>query len=628
MRHLLSLCCLFLSFPLVGQLSPEVDTTDRPAVIVDNSDYSRFKRVDDQYYQYHYGNVQMRQDSVIFRADTAIKQKNDFIAWDNVSIQQGDSLSVFSDSLNYSGDSLIAYLHRNVSMVDRERSLFTEFFTYDLDRKVGWYETGGLLTDKEAQLYSKKGRYEVRSDFMFFKDSVRVTHPDFLLKADSLAYNMKADSVLFRGPTLMTFDSTRIFCERGYYSIQSQIGNLDKNAEFIRGDAQSSGDRIVYYGKKDQTYIIGNAFFQDSLRYAEADTILHDAKARKTYLIGNAYYQDQTSEASGARLMFNNETGEVFSSGRSSFTLNKQILTADTSYFSDDQGDGYARGGVLWQDTVEGVLLYSPEFIYQKEQERAVTKSGRPLFVFYEEGGDSLFMSADTIISYMDTLTRLEDSVEIIDSARIFQAYHNVRIWSREMSGVCDSLVYSESDSMFRMYYQPILWSDSAQISADTLILFINNGELNRMHAIQNAFMIEQVVGEYYNQVSSRNMEAQFEDGSLKTVWAIGNAMTYYYILDDADAFIGLEEAMCSEIKAEFDSTAELSQIVFYNQVDGKILPIEGLDPQKKRYKGFSWQISRKPYSKKSLNYAPSLEKYLIRQEEGILQKEKRGPAK
>jgi hypothetical protein len=146
----------------------------------------------------------------------------------------------------------------------------------------------------------------------------------------------------------------------------------------------------------------------------------------------------------------------------------------------------------------------------------------------------------------------------------------------------------------------------------------MKEGAPQRLDAIQNAFMIEQVYGDYFQQVKSRNMEAQFKEGRLNEVWAKGNAQMYYYILDESDAFMGMQEASCSSISARFDSTGQVDAIIFYQQIGGKILPIEGLDPFEKRYPGFRWEMSKKPIGLVSLGVKRRLTA-LVRPEKKIL---------
>lgn len=608
---------------LAAQDPVPVDTVRKgSSIIIDNADQNFFKQVGEEYEQRHFGNVRMRQDSVYFRADTAIKIFNEMNAWGEVSIQQGDSLSVFSDSLFYDGDSLMAYLEYNVSMVDRESQLFTDRMVYDVDRKIGTYTTGGLLINQEARLISRIGQYVVEQDMMYFRDSVRVTHPDFLLKADSLAFNVKQEIAYFEGPTLITFDSARIYCESGSYTVGTQRAVLSRNAQFVEGDIVATGNIILYDGVKEETTLLGygnrRAYYRDEGREAYADTIIYNAKDQLVYLMGNVDYADESTHARGKRYLYNTESGAIQGMGRGQFNLGEQILIADSTNFEEGQKGGTAQGGVIWIDTVSRISLFSEELDYRQENEEIITGGGRPLFLSYSEEGDSVFIAADTLYSKVDTQHVWIDSILQIDSVRMIKAFYDVRIWSEDMSGVCDSLVYRERDSVFILYGAPVLWSDSAQIFADTIYLHMKEGAPQRLDAIQNAFMIEQVYGDYFQQVKSRNMEAQFKEGRLNEVWAKGNAQMYYYILDESDAFMGMQEASCSSISARFDSTGQVDAIIFYQQIGGKILPIEGLDPFEKRYPGFRWEMSKKPIGLVSLGVNRRLTA-LVRPEKKIL---------
>lgn len=47
---------------------------------------------------------------------------------------------------------------------------------------------------------------------------------------------------------------------------------------------------------------------------------------------------------------------------------------------------------------------------------------------------------------------------------KIIIANHHVRLFSDSLQAVCDSLSYAQSDSVFRLYRNPILWSKTQQI--------------------------------------------------------------------------------------------------------------------------------------------------------------------
>ena len=153
---------LFCPFLLQGQDQVEPDTSKSKQVIVDYSDLFEYIIEGDSAIQKLLGNVELRQDSVYMYCDSAIIiNETDVIAMGEVIIQQGDSISVFADSLSYQGAIKNADLFGNVVLLSGTQQLFTEELNYNLDTKLATYESGALLTNDTTQLTSKRGYYYV-----------------------------------------------------------------------------------------------------------------------------------------------------------------------------------------------------------------------------------------------------------------------------------------------------------------------------------------------------------------------------------------------------------------------------------------------------------------------------------
>lgn len=68
------------------------------------------------------GRVELRQDSVFMYCDSAlIQNETQVYAYHNVVIQQGDSLRVFADTLEYDGITRLAILEGNVILVNMSK---------------------------------------------------------------------------------------------------------------------------------------------------------------------------------------------------------------------------------------------------------------------------------------------------------------------------------------------------------------------------------------------------------------------------------------------------------------------------------------------------------------------------
>ncbi len=86
-----------------------------------------------------------QQDFSTLQSDSAYfhQAENTFDAFGHVLITQGDTMHIYSDKLNYNGNTKIAILTDHVRMVDKDATLTTDFLTYNTATKFGTYTGGG-----------------------------------------------------------------------------------------------------------------------------------------------------------------------------------------------------------------------------------------------------------------------------------------------------------------------------------------------------------------------------------------------------------------------------------------------------------------------------------------------------
>ena len=183
---------------------------------------------------------------------------------------------------------------------------------------------------------------------------------------------------------------------------------------------------------------------------------------------------------------------------------------------------------------------------------------------------------------------------------RYFEAYRHVRVFSDSVQSVSDSLFYSFKDSIFHLFYDPIVWSKKSQITGDTIYLYTKNKKADRIKTIENSFIISEVDPGVYNQIRSSRMDGYFKEGSLDSVRAIGLAESIYFLQDKDSAYIGMNRADGSVIDMYFIKQ-ELNQVKFINDNHGKLYPIRQIPRDKKFLKKFVWLDKRRPKNKLEL---------------------------
>ena len=570
------------------------DTAKTDKVNIDYSDTFEMIRAENQsLIRKLTGNVKLSQDSIYMDCDSAIISMSDtrVQATGNVVIQQGDSLVVFADSLIYSGISRLANLYGNVVLRNGGQELFTDSLHYDLNSKIATYTSGATLINGETQLTSRRGYYYVNSDEAFFKDSVIVIDPEFNLKADTLMFNARTEVVTFLGPTLIGNDSTKIYTEAGYYDTANRLAEFTKNAQYVRGAQKARARKIVYDGADQEYSLIGNAWFVEGGRRATADTIRYDEGNDKTFLAGNAHYEDEEQEINSPLIIYDAKDKVYSTRGRARMNNPPQFLEADMIDFSEKYGLGVAEGNVLWRDTSANLTIRCSHADYNRETEylKAVGGPyGRPMLITAIDG-DSLFLASDTLVALRDDTLR-------VDSSRLLLAYHDVRIFKSDMQGLCDSLAYVSQDSIFQLFGDPIMWSDTSQFMADSIRMEMRDGSIDKIHLVNKALIINSPDEIFFNQIKGKSIIAFFRNGNIDHMDVAGNAESIYYARDEENAYVGVNETVCSEMTI-FWGDNQVERIRFLTQPTGTAHPMGEVNHGEMRLEGFHWWKEKRPRS-------------------------------
>jgi len=173
------------------------------------------------------------------------------------------------------------------------------------------------------------------------------------------------------------------------------------------------------------------------------------------------------------------------------------------------------------------------------------------------------------------------------DSIREVRAYYGVRFYRIDLQGVCDSMLYRTSDSILRLYKNPILWNENYQLTGDTIKILFNDSTIERLNVLNYSFAMEEIDSTYYNQLKGRNLTGYFDAGELYQMIVEGNGEAIYYNLDAKDA----APLQLSKLEASFINfiiqQRKIIEISWYPTPKMDIIPIPDLTPDKKFLKDF-----------------------------------------
>jgi lipopolysaccharide export system protein LptA len=373
---------LALSFPAHNQVKPSAQPTeDRIKVL--NADKAYFNK-EVSAAQILEGNVQIEHNGARMYCQRAFlfDKENRAEAFQNVHINQGDTLNLYGDSLKYWGDRKFAELRGKIRLVDRQMTLETDSLNYDLDSSIAWYNGGGKLTNRKdgTVLTSQTGVYFAQSRSMVFSDSVRLKGDGFRMRADTLEYLVEKEMTLFRGPTVLETDSAAITCSGGWYDTHRDKALFTGNPHFVSGAQDARADTIFYDRISGEGELFGNALVTDTTNRKElrGDYSFFRQEDRHALMTGSAlfvqYFDNDTLYLHGDTLIADTDsTGHRLLRafyGVRIFKRDFQGVSDSMSYAENDSLLQFFGDPILWQDANQLTAEHIVVRTYQGKIER------------------------------------------------------------------------------------------------------------------------------------------------------------------------------------------------------------------------------------------------------------------
>ncbi len=291
-------------------IRPTIPTADRhqpDKVFIEYADHlDKYLGSDEQILV---GNVQFRKGDMFMYCDSARfdETTSSLNAFNNVRMEQGDTLFVYGDELYYDGTTelaeLRAYPGGNVRLINRDVSLTTPVFYYDLAADEAYYLTGGTLKDATNTLKSLQGYYYPSTKDAFFYLNVDLTGPrenDTLrMFTDSLTYNTGTGIAQLMCPTLIVSKDGDINSSSGFYETRTGKADLyQRSLVHTRRGNTLTGDTLFYDRNSGYGEAFGNMVLTDSANQSalKGNYGFYDELRDSAFVTGNALALEYSKE--------------------------------------------------------------------------------------------------------------------------------------------------------------------------------------------------------------------------------------------------------------------------------------------------------------------------------------------
>ncbi|WP_370089760.1 OstA-like protein [Ekhidna sp.] len=443
-----------------------------------------------------------------------------------------------------------------------------------------------VFAQETSTMYCDSSYYYVENNTMEAFGHVRIVDDSVTITSRKLIYNGQDRTAKLRENVVYTKGEQRLTTEFLDYNMDTEVGNYFNGGKLKDSTNVLTSKTGYYYGL--QKYAL---FYRDVVLIApdytlKADTLRYNTVPKiaitegKTTIITE---DESILHAKGGTFRTKIEQSEFISGTVETIDY---YMEGDELFFDDLKKYYDATGNVKLTAKNEDIVITGDEGYSDKANGISKVYGNALMKRFLEK--DTLYLAADTLVS-------IESKY---DSVKRILAYHNVRIWKRNLQGLADSASYFLKDSLLYFYEDPIFWNLKNQLEGDTIVMEVTEKEIKSMALRQKAFLSTEDTLKNYNQIKGRTMQAHFKKSKIDRIYVNGNGESIYYVLDDEDPAniitMGMNRILCSDMTIRFKNE-KLDNISFYIKPEARFIPPHELTPDVQKLGGFEWKGDLRP---------------------------------
>ena len=546
----------------------------------------------------------------------------------NVQLMQGESV-LTSATLDYYIDQDLAQFRGGVVELRNKQNniLRTRILDYNTKDSLATFHGGGAMLGEDGQIIeSDDGTYSNAENRFNFLGNVNMFTDSVFVRTEVLDYDSDTERADFRSDIDFWRDGDMLSAGSGWFERSTDLFFFRDSVHGLGETQETWSDSLYYYRKNEDILMLGNVQIQDqSRKVAAMGDLLHyvDSLSRvvleerasaaiwdgegehpdTTYLGASRFVYDTRKmcdipeeEVRTAAARLEEMLGDPVTEYRRRAA--QQAANAAAEARKNDPAYMAEEAARRARETAAGAAAPSAP---QPLSRDSLTVAGRDSSVILSEAKnlplDSLALRDSSLFAgeAPDSLAVQPDTTKV----GFLLATGDIRIFRKDMQVRCDSLRYSDLDSIARFYVDPVVWNEGRrQYNSDSLFVLIRESRMERANLMSNAFIHTEEPGGYFDQIKSTDVLAYFSDSTaLRRFDALGGVTSILY-LEENDAIATVNKTESQMMMATFDSEGNVDHVYNFDSPKSDAYPVAQMPKADQMLKGFNWQPERRPRDK------------------------------
>ena len=597
------------------------------------------------------GHARFQHNGTLLLCDTALWHVEDQIinAIGHVQIIQDETILTGEKLDYYIQDNLAQFRGALVQLQDKKKNtLRTNNLDYNTKDSVAIFRDGGSFRDESGQIIEGDvGTYDSKIKTFFFNGDVNMFTDSIFIKTDHLEYDTDQSFATFGKGTNAWQKKNMLSADAGWYDRAKEIFLFNDNVHLLTENQEGWADSLKYFRNTKDAEMFGNAQVLDTTRnvasvagYMQYCDSLSKILMRRDPAVICVVEQDSTKDTvyvGGDELVYwtvpkcaipdesfksaKARVDEMYQDAIGAYRENaardaaakaaeekKKMEEEDPNAFASVDRGKAAAGRPAGVSGPPAGVSGSPAGVVGPPDGVSGSPAGvvgppdggmeppeSPQNALQNINEDSL-----KIATIRDSLARA-DSIALAktDSTAIgfARAVKNVKLYKSDMQMACDSLEYSDLDSLVRLYIDPLVWNEEKrQYSADSIAMLIKNRSFDRASLMSQAFIAVQEDTASYDQIKATDMMAYFDtSGALKRFDAMGSVAGVFYI-EENKSLATVNKFESKMLTANFKD-GSINDLNYFEEVKSDAYPVVQMKKDERFLKDYKWLPDKRPKS-------------------------------
>ncbi|WP_459996067.1 OstA-like protein [Prevotella dentasini] len=571
-------------------------------VYLDYADNLRHNQYEMPDVQVAKGNVKFRYKDMTLLCDSAFlnDKQSSFKAFGHVSLRRTDGTHITCSRAYYEGMSQMMRARERVVVRQPGKNLRCDSLDYNMTTDVANYFGGrGTLVYGINTVVADMGDYNTKTHEANFYGDVVIRTPKYRINTPTAHGNTETGLIHVLGESVIrTVKGEVVHTKDGTYDSKTDHLELVGRSTITSPQRDVEGDNITYNSTTGDAEGHGNVKIVDKVnrRTITGEDVVYNARTGYSEGRGKVKVVDEKVQRTitGDEVVYNAKTGHSEGHGNVKIVdkLKNRTITGRDLIYNSNTHIGEGRGDVYYIDYKNKHAFYG-DYVHYTDS-AAIAFGGKPGTVAKDfSQGDTLFVHADTVSMKAFRLNTPEVYREVY-------GVNNVRAYRTDVQSVCGFLVANSKDSCLTLHEDPVVWNGNRQLVGDSIKAYMNGRMVRKAYVYGNAFSIEALTdGQHFNQISSRNMEADFVDGKIRRVDAISNVLSLYYRADEKDStlLVGVNYSETDTLRMFMTPERRLDRI-WTSKIKGTFYPMLQIPADKTELPNFHWYEQIRPRDK------------------------------